>query len=381
MVMRMTHTRLHRLDQISLPAMRNLDRSRTVVILPVGMIEEHGDHLPLGTDNYGVEGLTLAAASWLLDEDPKLQVLLMSTLPYGVDAVDTRRPDMFTAAGSVWISPDTLRATVIDLAEHMVRYGFRYLFPISFHGGAGQIIVLDEACAELRSRYPGLVMYEPTGYLMAGAATDISPGLATLLGRPLTTQEEVALRSSIHASMFETSMMLHLKPDLVDPSYKHLRTIEWNQMYKMQQWPGYVGAGPSHSNAEVGGAVLRWRGVRAGTLMRRAVDGEDLASLPRHPSWLNEDSSAITEAPSQQELPPRKTEPESKPAMRLSKAQLEEARAQYEAKAASAPTLEDEILEESGASETSESPAADTKPASSTKTFPHRPLADASDAP
>jgi creatinine amidohydrolase len=370
MVMRMTHTRLHRLEQVSLPEMRNYDRSRTVVILPAGMIEEHGDHLPLGTDNYGVEGLVLAAASWLLDEDPKMHVLLMPTLPYGVDAVDSRRPDMFTTAGSVWISPDTLRSMVIDLAEHMVRYGFRYIFPISFHGGAGQIVVLDEACTVMRTRYPGLVMFEPTGYLMAGAATEVSPGLATLLGRPLTTQEEVALRSSIHASMFETSMMLNLKPEMVDPSYKHLRTIEWNQMYKMQQWPGYVGAGPSHANAEVGGAVLRWRGVRAGTLMRRAVDGEDLAVLPRHPTWLNEDSEAITEAPSQQELPPRrKNEPESKPAMRISKSELAEARAQYQAQGAPAAAEE----------APSEPPAAasdDTKPASSTKTFSKRELKD-----
>jgi hypothetical protein len=116
--------------------------------------------------------------------------------------------------------------------------------------------------------------------------------------------------------------------------------------------------------------------------MRRAVDGEDLAALPRHPKWLNQDSDAITEAPSDEELPPRRsTEPESKPAMRLSKAELAEARALYEAQGAAAPTLEDEALLEPPSSEPSQATPDDTKPASSTQTFPHRPLADANDAP
>jgi creatinine amidohydrolase len=327
MVTRMMHTRLHRLEQLSVKGLNDLDRSRTVIFLPVGMIEEHGDHLPLGTDNYGVDGLLLASASWLLEDDPALHVLLMPGLPYGTDPIDSRRPDLFVTAGSVWISADTLKAHVIDITEHMVRFGFRHIFPVSFHGGAGQIIALDDVCAVMRDRYPGLVMYEPTGYLMAGAAQDITPGLATLLGRPMTTQEEVALRSSIHASMFETSMMLHLRPELVDPAYKHLRTIEWGQMYNMTEWPGYVGAGPAHSNADVGGAVLRWRGVRAASLMRRAMNGEDLAALPRHPTWLDE-PDAITEAPRENELPPKRHKPEidSKPAMYIPREQLAEAR-------------------------------------------------------
>lgn len=327
MVSRMTHTRLHRLEQLSVKGLKSLDRSRTVVLLPVGMIEEHGDHLPLGTDNYGVDGLLLAAASWLLEEDQRLNVLLMPTMDYGTDPIDSRRPELFAAGGSVWVSAETLKALVTDVCEHMVRYGFTHIFPVSFHGGAGQIIALDEVCAEMRRRYPGLVMYEPTGYLMAGAAKDITPGLATLLGRPLTANEEVALHSSVHASMFETSMMLHLRPDLVDPSYKHLRTIEWNQMFRMDEWPGYVGAGPAHSNAEVGGAVLRWRGVRAATLMRRAMNGEDLAQLPRHPTWRDE-PEAITEAPREEELPVlhHKPDVDSKPAMHFSRESLEQAR-------------------------------------------------------
>lgn len=282
------HTRFHRLDQMTLKGLRALDRARTVVLLPVGMLEEHGDHLPLGTDNFAAEAVTLSAAAWLLENDRELSVLMMPLVPFGTDPVDTRRSDLFTQAGSVWISRETLKSIVLDLAGHMVRYGFRYVFPVGFHGGAEQCVALEEVCAQMRAAHPGLVMFEPAGYVMAGAEHDMTPGVATLLGRPLTPKEEVALKGSIHAAMFETSMMLYLRPDLVDPAYKHLRTIEWKQIYAMPDWPGYVGSGPSHANADVGGAVLRWRGVRAGALIQRAMKGEDLSALPRHPKWIDE---------------------------------------------------------------------------------------------
>ncbi len=329
-----THARLHRLDHLTLKALRALDRQHTVVLLPVGMVEEHGDHLPLGTDTFAVDALTLAAAAWLLEHDPQLHVLLLPTIPYGTDPVDLRRPELFAEAGSVWISSETLKRIVAEIASHMVRFGFRYIFPVGFHGGAGQSVALEEVCAEMRATHAGLIMYEPVGYVMAGAESGVTPGLATLLGRPLTAHEEVVLKGSIHASMFETSMMLHLRPDLVDPSYRTLRTLEWRDLYQMKDWPGYVGAAPAHANPEIGAAMLRWRGVRAAALIRRAMDGEDLSKLPRHPDRWEEAEEAvrITEAPLGGELAPA-SEPqvESKPAMAFSAEQVAQVVAALEA--------------------------------------------------
>jgi creatinine amidohydrolase len=284
----LAHERFHRLDHLSLKGLRALDRERSVVLFPVGMLEEHADHLPLGTDNFAAEAVTLSAAAWLLESDLDLHVLLLPLIPFGTDPIDARRSDLFAQVGSVWISADTLKRIIAEVAGHMVRYGFNHIFPVGFHGGPEQCIALGEVCAEMRARHPGLVMFEPAGYVMAGAEHDITPGVATLLGRPLTPKEEVALKGSIHASMFETSMMLSLRPELVDPSYKNLHTIEWRQMFEMADWPGYVGTGPTHADPAVGGAVLRWRGVRAGALIRRAMAGEDLSGLPRHPKWVDE---------------------------------------------------------------------------------------------
>jgi creatinine amidohydrolase len=317
----MVHTRLRRLANLSLKDFRALDRSGTVVLLPVGMLEEHADHLPLGTDSFAVEAVTTAAAAWLLEGDTRLQVLLLPTVPYGTDPVDLRRPELFAHSGSVWLSRETFKSVIADLLGHMIRYGFRWIFPVGFHGGKDQSIVLEEVCTEMRARHPGLVMYEPMGYVKEGAEEDMIPGLATLLGRPLNPEEEVALKGSIHASMFETSMMLHLRPELVNPIYKTLRSIEWNQLYQMPDWPGYVGAGPAHANADIGAAVLRWWGVRIGELIRRAMDGEDIARLPRHPRWYYEEEE---EMPTVQQARSRPAGPEidSKPEMFFSSEDL-----------------------------------------------------------
>jgi creatinine amidohydrolase len=315
----MNNSRFHRLDHITLKQLRALDRSRTVVLIPVGMLEEHGEHLPLGTDSFGAEGIALAAIAWLLENDPGLHAVLMPCIPYGTDPVDRQRPDLFEKSGSVWIRREALKMIVSDIAGHMVRYGFRNIFPIGFHGGADQSIALDEVCAEMRGQTNGLVMFEPLGYVLAGAEREMTPGLATLLGRPLTTKEEVSLKGSIHASMFETSMMLSIDPELVDPMYKRLRTIEWHEMFDMPDWPGYVGAGPAHADAAVGGAVLRWRGVRCGSLIHRAMKGENLTQLVRHPKWLNPEQGAedISEDLAEKQAEPREVTVDSKPVMIL----------------------------------------------------------------
>jgi len=325
----MTHARFHRLDHMNLRGLRALNRDRTVVLLPIGMLEQHGGHLPLGTDTFSVMALSLAAAAWLLEHDKSLHVVQMPGIPYGTDPVDLRRPELFEQAGSVWLSAATLKQVVSDVIGHMVRYGFMNIFPIGYHGGPGQSIALDEICADLRARHPGLHTYEPMGYVMVGAEEDVEPGLATLLGRPLTTMEQVALQGSIHASMYETSVMLHLNPELVDPAYKGLRTIEWNQLYSMKDWPGYIGAGPAHANPEIGAAMLRWRGVRAGALIKRAIAGEDLSGLPRHPRWVSDDESLISDAPPEEELRAAGPFIESKPAMQFSADAVRKAREQH----------------------------------------------------
>lgn len=317
---RRIQVRLHRLDELNLTQFDSLDRDQTLVMLPVGMLEIHGQHLPLGTDTFAVDALTLSAAAWLLENDPNLNILLMPTIPYGIDPLDARRPDLFKRSGSIWLQRSTFKALVMDVLQHVIRYGFRAVTPVGFHGGPEQSIVLDEVCAELRDEHPDVTVFEPVGYVLGGAELDVQPGISTLLGRPLSPIEEVSIRNSVHASMFETSLMLHLRPELVDESFIHLRTIEWRQVYMDADWPGYIGAGPSRADAEIGAAALRWRGVRTGSIIRKALDGGDVTALPRHPVF--DDSGPAPE--DLQAPPPSRVHVDASPAVHFSKQDLDE---------------------------------------------------------
>lgn len=321
---RRIQVRLHRLDELNLKQFDALNRDTTLVMLPVGMLEIHGQHLPLGTDTFAVDALTLSAAAWLLENDSKLEILLLPTIPYGIDPLDNRRPDLFKKAGSVWLQRETLKAVVHDVLGHMVRYGFKRITPIGFHGGPEQSVVLDEVCQEIRSEHPEVSIFEPVGYVLGGAELDVQPGISTLLGRPLTPIEEVSIRNSVHASMFETSLMLHLRPELVDESFVHLRTVEWRQVYMDADWAGYIGAGPSRADAEIGAAALRWRGVRTGSVIRKSLDGADISQFPRHPVF--DDSGPAPE--DLQAPPPAQVHVDKSPAVRFSKEDLEEMKAQ-----------------------------------------------------
>ncbi len=321
---RRIQVRLHRLDELNLKQFEVLDREKTVVMLPVGMLEIHGQHLPLGTDTFAVDALTLSAAAWLLENDPKLEILLLPTIPYGIDPLDSRRPDMFKRSGSIWLQRGTFKALISDVLQHVIGYGFKTIAPVGFHGGPEQSVVLEEVCLEFRAKHPDRLLFEPVGYVLGGAELDVQPGISTLLGRPLSPIEEVSIRNSVHASMFETSLMLHLRPELVDESFVNLRTIEWRQVYTDANWPGYIGAGPSRADAEIGAAVLRWRGVRTGSVIRKALDGVDISELPRHPVF--DDSGPAPE--DLQAPPPDKVHIDQSPAVRFSKEDLAEMRTQ-----------------------------------------------------
>lgn len=157
-----------------------------VAILPVGAVEQHGSHLPLLTDTVLAGGVARRIAE-NLDS-----ALLLPAIAYG---------DAWTAegwAGTLSLSPDTLRATVIDLGRGLQRMGVRGLVTINGHFGNREPIGLAaRALSEL-----GLpVLHLDYPRLEALAAEHM--------------ESEPAGPGFYHADEVETSMMLALAPESV----------------------------------------------------------------------------------------------------------------------------------------------------------------------
>lgn len=205
---------VHRLEELSSPALDALDRDRTVVLLAVSPLEQHGPHLPLGVDAFAARHLAEAVAERVVATRPGWSAVLVPTLHLGSFT--------FEAVGTVPVRQRLVRDVVADCGAALARAGFRFILVANGHGGPGHLAALDEAAA-LVSRRHAVTMASVTGRL----AWEFLRGrylarIEAALGRPLGEAERAAFAEDAHGGWWETSLMLLLRPDLVGPEYRDL---------------------------------------------------------------------------------------------------------------------------------------------------------------
>jgi creatinine amidohydrolase len=197
-----------RLVELSGPAAAAALGPDSVVVLPTGAIEHHGPHLPLNTDYLLADLIAAAAVDGAVAAG--LDVWLLPTLSY------TKSDEHSWAPGTMWLSWDTMMRTVVDLGRSVAAAGARKLVFLNGHGG--NTALLQVAVREIR-RQTGLQTFAMPA-LVAGAERPNGEGL-----------DERGL--GIHGGASETSILLHLRPDLVDLSLAersvptHLADLEY----------------------------------------------------------------------------------------------------------------------------------------------------------
>ncbi|MEJ2008628.1 MAG: creatininase family protein [Acidobacteriota bacterium] len=247
---------IFRLEELSFVQLENLDLTRTVVLFTVSPLEEHGPHLPIGTDLFTAGSICTKLAERIVEEKRGWTVLIGPSLPIGASAFDR--------AGTLLVRARTVRNATLDYGAALARHGFRYLVVLNGHGGPRHIVALDEAAAAVSERYKvrmfsvsGLVLWK----FMRGRYTD---RLEAILGRAFTADEKESLAGDTHAGMWETSLMLFLRPDLVNSVYGALPPSKFRLIHALRKnYPlqlgnrmGYIGA-PSAAQAELGEAAQR----------------------------------------------------------------------------------------------------------------------------
>ena len=155
-----------------------------LAILPLGSFEQHGPHLPLGTDIYLIEAIAEGVAE-------RLNAFLLPVQPI------TTCYEHLGKKGSVHFSADIFYRFIVCIAETLYRKEYHKIVILPGHGG---IFILDPAVQYLNAAHPGLSLVSVNPYDIRG-----------LPGYPFGTE-------GIHADDMETSLMLYIKPDLVDMS-------------------------------------------------------------------------------------------------------------------------------------------------------------------
>jgi creatinine amidohydrolase len=250
-----------------------------VAILPVAAVEQHGPHLPVGVDatiNAGV----LARALALLPDEATVLALPMQSVGLSVEHV--RFP------GTLTLSAETLIAVLTEIGRSIGRAGVRRLVVLNSHGGQPQVV--DIVCRRLRA----------DGMFCVSC-------MASHLGLPPEVRlSETEQLHGIHGGLVETSLMLHLRPDLVRMQHAADFRSAWlahEAAFSLLTPEGRIGFGwetqdlhpagalgdASAATAELGAAILEYQAARLATLVQE-VAKFDLDT------WLQQETSLALRA-------------------------------------------------------------------------------------
>jgi len=181
-----------RLAELSGPAAAAALSESSIIVVPTGAVEQHGPHLPLITDALIAESVAEAAVERAAAAG--LDVWLLPTVPY------TKSDEHSWSPTTVWLDADTAFRMFVAIGRSLAASGAGTLVFANGHGG--NLALLQVVLREIRRLH--------------GLRTFLMPTFVSVVGPNGEDAEERGL--CIHGGAAETSVVMHLRPDLVDLS-------------------------------------------------------------------------------------------------------------------------------------------------------------------
>ncbi len=239
--------------EISMPEFEEALLKTKTILLPFGSVEEHGMHLPLGTDTIQIFELAILASK-------KYQFFVGPPVYYGLCRSTRQHP------GTITIRGETLKALTLDLLNSYYEQGLRNFLLLSGHaGGTHMAFLIDAAETFLLDRKDAKAAVASILDLLRDAAFDI-----------LETPQDS------HAGEFETSLMLFFHSKLVKgtspeeyPTFPKPILVKNKRLF----WPGGVWGDPSKASVEKGRLFAERLSQAIVDLVKRLEAFEELNSV------------------------------------------------------------------------------------------------------
>lgn len=176
----------HHWAELTSTELDSVSPDETVVVLPTGAVEQHGDHLPVGTDAMIASAVVNAAAKRATD------ALALPVLHYGYS------PHHSGVPGTVSLSSETFLAVLRDVLSSLVADGFERIVIVNGHGGNRAL--LKTAVSDFRDSH------------------DVSVAVVSywdMIREEIESGRESDQGGISHGGEMETSLLLYLQEDLV----------------------------------------------------------------------------------------------------------------------------------------------------------------------
>ena len=234
------------LDELNTVEAAQAAKDGSIVIFPVGSVEEHGNHLPLCTDSVQPEYIAIEVAK-------KTGCLVAPPLRYGICNATRNFP------GTITIRFDSLYSIAHDILSELIRNGFSRIIVLSGHAGNSHMVALRLAAQDvvIKSDEVGVNKVRIMVLSDYDFAGELTP--------------QYADENDGHAGTLETSRMMAIKPELIKAKgsasvwqLPRFEVVAHPELY----FPSGVNGDPTEASVEKGQKINEYIIEQVGKLVK-----------------------------------------------------------------------------------------------------------------
>ena len=266
-----------RFEELNWMEIDSLDRDKTIFFQPISPMEEHGPHLPVGTDFMICRDATIEAMRILKKKKKNLNYILLPTIPVGYSKIARDFP------GTISVSSSAIKDIVYGIGSSLARHSFKFLIICTYHMDLMHLKGIYTGIRKTRRKYPFMKIYEP-----------LAPYFYNKIVEKREPNVKFDTSKEVHAGFRETSAMRYLYPYLVDECYKKLPPVYAN-IFSIKNWNktlqdigaknGYIGT-PSEATIEYGKWYFKEIVNFYVESVLNLIEGKELLDLPKKVSTI-----------------------------------------------------------------------------------------------